>query len=181
MYLALHFGPFPVTSSRILQLISTPRLALLFLAAGVLAINLEFLWPGRYVAGAAGLACCLLSLAALAAFPLQTAGLVWFLAAALCFAWQYRRAAAGLPGVCGTLLAAEAAHALIPAGGASLTFLQALGFAVVPGLALTWSLRTASLSRETKRHGINTDSTEHRKSPHNEENRRAGVNETWRR
>lgn len=148
-----------------LWMIQSPAQALALVLLGMLAVCLEFAWPGRYVAGAAGLAACMVGVAALAAFPLPAPGL-WLVAlAAAALAVHARRRFYGVP--------LAAAALLLPAGLTMLTgsLAAALALSLPASLALGLLLEIARRSRDAKRQPIKTGLDARPDCPHNKETR----------
>lgn len=132
----------------------TPAQALVCVQLGLLAVCLECAWPGRYVAGAAGAAACLLGGAALAGFALSGTGLALIVVAAVCFGLHARRRLQGLPLLAGAALLTVGLRFLVRAP--ALGWAAALGLSLPVSVALGVLLDIARRSRAAKRQPINT-------------------------
>ena len=148
MYLALQSMGLHFDAGNILLALQNPQVSIPLLIFGLVCINAEFLWPGRYVPGAAGLALTCLSIAGLARNPFSPLILtfVFLGAAAFCAeGWcNWHRVAGALATALWTLAIHQS----------GLTMTQSLCLAVPQGALLTISLNTARQSREAKRHTI---------------------------
>ena len=136
---------------------------------GVLGVCLECAWPGRYVAGAGGVAMWLLGLAALTAFPMEASGVMLVVLAVLSFAVHARRRLLFVPAAGGAMLLALGIHLLISAPRIGL--LPALALAIPGSLAVGLLLDIARRSRNAKRQLINTGLDAAQISTHNRETR----------
>ena len=145
----------------------TPPRALALILAGVLCACAECAWPGRYLAGAAGAAMCLVGLAALLAFPLTLPGVLLVALAFLALTVHARRSYFCLPLLAATVLLTLGIHSLVAAPPVG--WLPALALALPASLTVGVLLDLARRSRTAKRQPINTGLDAPLISPHNRE------------
>jgi membrane-bound ClpP family serine protease len=148
MYLALQSMGLHFDAGNIQSTLQNPKISIPLLIFALVCINAEFLWPGHYVPGAAGLALACISLSGLARNPvsplivtLSLLGAASFFAEGVCN-WHH------VPGAVATSLWTLAIHQ------SGMTIGHSLCLAVPQGALLTISLSSARRSREAKRHTI---------------------------
>lgn len=126
----------------------SPELAVVLLVVGAITINCEFMRPGTYALGAAGLALCLIALAVLATKPVPVTSALLASAALLAFIAQWQRRWRMIPGAVGAMLWAGAIRSY------GISAMTSLLLALPQGALLTFSLVTAHQSRTVKRNVI---------------------------
>jgi membrane-bound serine protease (ClpP class) len=106
---------------RLLQWLANPNLAFLFMSLGTLGIIYELATPGVGAAGGVGVVLVLLALVALAVLPIDAAGLLFLLAAAVLFGMELFAPGIGVAAALGTVALALAGAFLFRDSGPGLS------------------------------------------------------------